>query len=281
QWVLYFASPPTINPNYRLDNNARCIGVATARTYDGPFVPQHHPLICPPGYQAHDNMATHPRDRNRGTGVIGPQPVYATINGEHRLYLVYKTQELPATIRLVRLNDAGTDIHADGNGGYFDSDQLLASAVNEFDDTLEAPAMVQRGSTFVLFTAKGTYTKCSYSTGFYRSDDIWDWSGANRQDMPNLTGSGICGPGTADVTIPQDPNNNGNYTSWMYLNGWVCNDPNDTATNPNTLNPCAPGCPPDTNACPGDRPGAKRVLYIAVLDWDGTTPRLDHFIQPN
>lgn len=264
QWVIYFAARPAPNPNFPLDDNARCIGVATAPGADGPFSFESAPLVCPQGHGAHDDMRANPGARNRREGVIDAAPVRVRIDGQARLYLVYKTQGLPATIRLVRLSDDGTDIGTRPGGTYRRSNQLIASRARNFDDTIQAPTIVQRGGRFILFTANGLYTRCAYSTGWYRSYDIWKWAGARWHVLLSQENTGVCGPGAADVTQPQLVRGTGAVRSWMFLSGWVCDD---------DLNPCARN---------GQRlqDDGLRVLYVAVIDWDGTTPRLQGFVQP-
>jgi hypothetical protein len=265
-WVVYFSAllhQLPGSPQYA--GNARCIGAATSASPTGPFIASAKPIVCLPGYGAADDMSTDPGGRVRNQGVIDASPSFVTINGQRQLYLLYKTQGLPATIRMIQLSavDGRTVIGASHQLVYSvkGSDNIYTNA-----DTIEAPSLVQHGNYFVLFTAKGNYGLCSYSTVWYKSQHIWSWT--NTAGTPLLTASGtaLCGPGSADVTGAQVAGQDR-----IFLHGWVCG----TGTTPCVGQPSQPD--------PGVNPNARRVLYAAVLTWssDGYTPIVGSYLGPS
>jgi len=239
-WVLYYAAPATGF------NDQRCIGVAIADTPTGPFTPVgDSPLICPGGSKlgADDSVPGHPV---AGAGVIDPSPFQ---DSDGRRYILYKTQQTPSTLRMLRLNDNGT--HWIG----IRSQELVRRS-----GIIENPVLVQRGSTYVLFASRYGYDNCSYATVYLRSSDRWDFSGATEQPLMNTSTTGICGPGGADVT----PSLDGGWR--IFLHGWVCGT-GTTACEQSQL----------------DEPVTvehRRVLYAAVLHWgsDGVTPDVGAFL---
>src|SRR5258705_10756621 len=109
------------------------------------------------------------------------------------MYLVYKTQELPATIRMVRLS------LVDGRTVLGDSHQLLSSA----SVTIEGPSLIQHGNYFILFVSHGNYGLCSYSTQWFVSTHIWSWPNDGATSLLTSSGTNVCGPGGAAVTASE------------------------------------------------------------------------------
>jgi hypothetical protein len=262
-WVVYFASHPSPSGGVLDDGGGRCIGAASAPSKDGPWSFVDHPLVCPAGYGAPDHA---PLD-----GVIGPAPVHITVNGDYRLYLTYKVQSTTgdSKIRMVRLTDDGLDVHKDTDGTYLPSHELVHSVAGSdgqltFADTIEAPSMVQVGTKLVLFTAKGAYDHCTYDTGYYVADvsSMFTWDSNDRHVLLTQAGTGICGPGTGDLTFPKDVN--GVLTSYFFFDGWTnCDHQGDEV-------PCDVD---DANAH-----GGHRSMYIARITWNGSTPVVSGFV---
>jgi hypothetical protein len=256
-WVVYFSAVLHQNsgsPRYAA--GARCIGTATSASPTGPFVASPTPLVCLPGYGAGDDMSADPGNRVTDQGAIDASPAYVTISGEKRLFLVYRTQGLPATIRMVRLSVT------DGQTVVGDSHQLVYSVMGNgsgytFDDTIEGPSLVQHGDYFVLFVARGNYGQCSYSTAWYKSQHLWSWTNDSETSLLTSGNTGLCGPGGADVTDSEV----GPSQNRIFLHGWVCG-----------TTPCS-GQPNAT---------AVRDMYAAVLTWgsDGYTPIVGSFLGP-
>lgn len=232
-WVLYFSLPAAGM------NGQRCIGVATATAVTGPYTPAANPLVCPDGRNgAHDTVPGRPV---AGAGVIDPSPFQ---HSDGRRFLLYKTQQTPSSIRMLRLDDAGTDWIGNASG------ELLRNS-----GIVENPSMVQQGSTYVLFASRYGYNSCGYVTAYYTSTNLSDFHGSAQHDlMTQSSTGGLCGPGGADVT----PSLDGGWR--VFLAAWVC-----TGTAPCTSSGTVPGT-------------ARRVLYAAVLNWNGATPSRGAFL---
>jgi hypothetical protein len=246
---------------------ARCIGTAEGSKPTGPFTADAAPLVCFKQYGPADDMDGDPGDRVRGQGVIGSSPVFVNIDNQQRLYLLYKTQADPAagqpsTIRMVRLAaDDGTTV-------FGDSHQLIESNTGSFADTIEAPSLIQHDNWFVLFVAKGNFDKCSYTTEYFMSQNIWGWNGAAATPFLYSSQAGICGPGTADVT---DSEVSGQ--SRIFFNGWVQESQGVISSTPYPLDPGAPPIKEGTNAA--------RVMYAGIITWNADgTPHLFNYL-PN
>ncbi|WP_212825383.1 family 43 glycosylhydrolase [Catellatospora sp. TT07R-123] len=222
----------------------RCIGVAVNTGTDpgATFQPTDHPLVCPGGRQGGDDRV--PGRPIADAGVIDPSPF---TDSDGKRFLLYKTQQTPSTLRMVRLT-------ADGVSWFgSDSGELL-----QRDGIIENPVLVQRGSQFVLLASRYGYDNCSYATVWLRSTDRWHFGGATEHSLLTTAGSGICGPGGADVTESLDG-------GWrLLLHGWVCG----TGTKPCTTSQIDGGA------------DHRRSLYAAVLSWgaDGATPTVGAFL---
>lgn len=233
-WVLYFSAPAAGM------NGQRCIGVATSASVAGPYNAKASPLICPGGKNgAHDTVPGRPV---AAAGVIDPSP-FQTSDG--RRFVLYKTQQTPSSIRILRLNDDGTDWIGNASG------ELLQNS-----GIVEAPAMVQRGSTYVLFASRFGFDNCSYATVYHQSSDLWNFAGTTEHSLLTSAGTGLCGPGGADVT----PSLDGGWR--IFLHAWVCS-----------------GTTPCVQKSDGTLPSdARRVLYAAVLNWSSATPTVGSFL---
>lgn len=236
-WVLYYSAPA------RNFDGQRCIGVATASSVTGPYRPfGDSPLICPGGRHGADDSV--PGRPVLGAGVIDPSPF---VDAEGRRFVLYKTQQTPSSLRMLRVNDNGTRWIGNPSGELVQRSGII-----------ENPVLMQRGSTFVLFASRYGYNNCSYATVWLRSGNKWDFSGATEHTLLNTAGTGICGPGGADVV----PSLDGGWR--IFLHGWVCG----TGTTP-----CRPADAPFTGA-------HRRVLYAAILHWgsDNATPNVGAFL---
>jgi arabinan endo-1,5-alpha-L-arabinosidase len=204
RWLLYYAAPVA-----GLGVDDRCIGVARADAALGSFVPVgRRPLVCPRRADAPKGWDHVPRF-GQGlplSGVIDP----SVLVDDDQLYLAYKTQGLPSTIRLVQLNGRGTRTARDEPGKRVRSREVLRSP-----GTVENPVLVRRGRHVVLFTSEGDYGRCRYRTTWRRSEDLWDFSASRKHVLLKQAQAGICGPGGADVVQP------GGRTL-LFFHGWMC-----------------------------------------------------------
>jgi arabinan endo-1,5-alpha-L-arabinosidase len=248
-------------------SGARCIGTAHGTSANGTFTANQQPLVCFSQYGPADPMMADPGNRVRGEGVIDASPAFVTIDGAKELFLLYKTQGDPGngqivTIRMARLSAS------DGTTVLGDSHQLLFSGTGSFADTIEAPSLIQHGSYFILFVAHGNFGTCNYSTEWFKSQHIWAWT--NNAGTTLLNGSstsGMCGPGSADVTGSQVAGQDR-----IFFHAWVKITTNPDGTKTVTTTPFGSGTP-DENV------SAARVMYAAVLTFgsDGFTPVLGAF----
>jgi beta-xylosidase len=101
---------------------------------------------------------------------------------------------------------------------------------------IEAPQVIRRGNTLWLFTSRGGYRDCEYSTFAYRSTSIrsgkWNYASA----LLTPSNSGFCGPGGAEVVndrgtfriafhvwkggVPASRSTNAVRTTWIGTLGW-------------------------------------------------------------
>ena len=207
-------------------------------------------------------MTGDPGNRVRGEGVLAGQPSFVTINGHRELFLLYKTQGDPGrkqqvTIRMVRLSNT------DGTTVLGESHQLLHSSTGSFLDTIEVQTLVQHGSWFILFVAHGNWDSCSYSTEWFKSQHIWQWPNNAGTTLLSSAGTGLCGPGDADVTASQVGGQDR-----IFVDGWVRESKGVISTTP------------FGQGTPRENVNAARVMYAAVLRFgsDGFTPVIGEYL---
>lgn len=236
-YVLYYAAIA------RGFAGQRCIGTAIATQPQGPYEPSAQPLICPV-LGGEDPVADRP---DTTSGVIDPSPFVDT---DGSFYLLYKTQKTPGTLRMVSLTTDGLHVTTAAT-----SRELWRQS-----DSIENPVMVKRGRWYVLLASANWYDQCRYATVWRRSTDLWSFADQPEHTLLDQAGTGLCGPGGADVVAgPPGP-------SRIFLHGWVC--------------------PPDGDPCPDEGlvtdPDKRRVMYSAVLTWgrDGATPTVPAFLRP-
>jgi len=235
-WVLYYAAPANGM------NGQRCIGVATATDVMGPYTPQDVPLVCPNAALGADD--TVPGRPIADAGVIDPSPFQAS---DGRRYLLYRTQMTPSTLRMVPLEPGG--MHA----------TAASRELRQSSGIIENPVMVQRSNSYVLFASQKGWDNCSYATAWYRSTGLWKFADQTEHTLVDTPGSGICGPGGADVV-------SAGGSTRIFLNGWRCDYPSGTRNCASTA---------DVNRYPHSR-----SMYVGVLGWgpDGATPSVTRFL---
>lgn len=242
-WLLYFAAPVRGIGEY-----GRCIGVARSRSATGGFKPVgSKPLICPSyvdGPAAEDQVPVALAGLPARAGVIDPSLVVA----EGRPHLVYKTDRVPSSIRLLPLSKSG--LHAAGP-----SVELF-----RYDGVLENPVLIERPAGWVMLLSQGNFTRCSYRTVWRRSTSILNWAEATGGVLLDQ-GSRLCGPGGADVTpMPHS------RRLRVYFHAWTCHG---------TATPCGPGIRKDKLR---HQARAIRPMYAADLDWVDGAPVIAGFL---
>lgn len=240
-WRLYYSAPVA-----GLGRYGRCIGVAVAASAHARFRPVgRRPLACPRRASTPDALDQVPGGEGLPKrGVIDP----SLLVDEGRPFLLYKTDGIPSSIRLLPLNRRGTAPRRDER-----SRELLRS-----DGVIENPVVLRDGDDYVLLTSEGDYSRCTYRETWRRSASLTDWSGSARHPLLSRRSTGgLCGPGGADVLETPD-----RTTLWFH--GWV----REGTTRPPR--------PPFWFGHRG--PKARRVLYGAVLRMVDGEPRIGRWL---
>ncbi len=246
RWLLYYATPVR-----GLGEHGRCIGVARADSARGPFRPVGSaPLVCPSYARtplAQDPLL--PRDPTLPrAGVIDPSWFRDT---DGTAYLVYKTDRIPSTIRIVTLAPDGQAVQGEAT-----SLELVRST-----GVIENPVLTRRPEGYVLLASEGDWTRCGYRTSWRRSASLLDWSAAETGMLIDTAGSGLCGPGGADLVEGRDDR------TLVFLHGWTCRD---------TSRPCAGTGKWDHRP----RARGRRSLYAGRLRWVGGVPEVARWFRP-
>ena len=242
-WLLYYAVPVR-----GMGEHGRCVAVARSRSPRGPFRPVGgRPLVCP-SYAA-TPLALDPllpRDRTLPrAGVIDPSH-FRDADGSS--YLLYKTDRVPSSIRLLPLAPSGT--------------RPLPGATSvelfRFDGVLENPVLTRRPEGYVMLLSEGDWTKCSYRTVWRRAPSLLDWSLAESGVLLDET-SRLCGPGGGDLAVAGG-------RELLFVHGWTCH---------RTTRPC------EGRAKWDHRPRARgiRALYAARLGWVGGLPVVTDWVR--
>ncbi len=246
-WVLYYTALAA-----GLPPGGRCIGAATAATPAGPFTPYGDvPVVCPPraGYlPASDQLL----DRELDLPASGVIDASLFTERDGKLYLLYKTQGLPSTIRMVQLTPDGLSVLPGRH-----SKRLLRSS-----QIVENPTLVREGSHYVLFTSEGWFGDCDYRTTYRKSRKRWSWPTRSTNFLgPVITG--LCGPGGADVVVPSQGG-----PVRMFFHGWTCYQTNQ---------PCPRTFRRDRDATLLPIRG----MYGVLLDWgDSDSPQVADYLTP-
>jgi len=245
RWLLYYATPVR-----GMGEHGRCIGVARSASPRGPFRPVGHaPLVCP-SYAATPTAQDPllPRDPTLPrAGVIDPS-WFRDADGSS--YLLYKTDRIPSTIRLVALTRDGQAVRRGTT-----SVELLRSA-----DVVENPVLTRRSSGYVLLASEGDWTRCTYRTRWLVSPSLLDWTAAQTGLLLDADTTGLCGPGGADIVEGR-----GGRTL-VFLHGWTCR---------RTALPCAGTGKWDQKP----RSRGRRSLYAATLGWVGGVPEVTGWLR--
>lgn len=244
-YVAYFTMPSRGLPH----EQDRCIGVATAPDLSSTFtVLGNKPLVCPdysttiPAFDQVQGRSGLPR-----RGVIDPSSYIAP---DGRRFLLYRTQGTPSTIRIIRLNPAGT-------ATFGQSRELIRDS-----GVLENPVMVKDREWHYLITSRGDYNECRYRTVWRRSKSRNEgWQDTRGHALLNRRNTGVCGPGGADY-VPQTET----AANRMFFHGWVCKGTNLP-------------CYQSYHGTKDYDDVGKRGLYAVRLRWTKDGPSIGGFVQ--
>jgi hypothetical protein len=158
-------------------------------------------------------------------------------------YLLYKTDRVPSTVRIVALTRDGQSVRRGAT-----SLELVRSS-----GVVENPVLARRAQGYVLLVSEGDWTRCGYRTSWLLSPSLLDWTAAQTGNLLDKYSTGLCGPGGADLVEGL-----GGRTL-LFLHGWTCRG---------TALPCAGKGAWDQKL----RARARRALYAATLRWVGGVP---------
>ncbi|GGV20064.1 hypothetical protein GCM10010182_47350 [Actinomadura cremea] len=168
-YLLYFTAR-------RRDADVQCIGIATATSPAGPFVPRDgDPLVCP----AH---------------LGGAIDAASFVEDDGTRFLLYKSDaRATAAIYLMQLTSDGLEPAAPAS-------RILGRSGDE-PVLVEAPDLVKRGGKYVLFYSAGWYFESNYQTRYAVAPSIWGpyEKGPAPIQSTELYGEKVEGPGSADV----------------------------------------------------------------------------------
>jgi arabinan endo-1,5-alpha-L-arabinosidase len=246
QWLLYYATPVR-----GMGEHGRCIGVARSSSARGPFRPVgSRPLVCPSyadAPTAQDPLL--PRDPTLPrAGVIDPS-WFRDADGSP--YLLYKTDRIPSTIRVVALTRGGQAVRSGAT-----SVELLRSP-----DVVENPVLVRRDGGYVLLLSEGDWTKCTYRTSWLRSASLLDWTAAATGVLLDTASTRLCGPGGADLVTGRGGRD------LAFLHGWTCRG---------EALPCVGRGKWDQKP----RSKGTRAMYAARLRWVEGVPEVTGWLRP-
>lgn len=243
-WVMFYSALVD-----GLAPNQRCIGVGVSHAGPaGPYTPRETPLSCPAGATRPDgspiNATDQPPTPNPGDGLIDAS-AFSTTDG--RRFVLYKTQR-PNPITSIRVVEVDRTWSRKQPG-------TASTELRRYTGQIENPVMVQRGDAFVLFASHGPWTKCDYSTVWWRSEaPDAGFADAEEHILMETSSTGVCGPGGADITRSADDR-------WlMFFHGWTCDAAHTIACTVEEA---------ETRPAPEFK---SRALYRGELTWDGSTP---------
>lgn len=171
-FVMYFTA-------VKAGTSTHCIGVATSRTPDRNFVGQSKPLLC---------AAT------KGWETIDPSAYQAADGKRYLLYkLDYRNEENPN--RKVNFEIRAVEMNPTGTGRTTTATRRKIGAHLR----MEAPSAISHGGKVWLFTSRGNYADCSYSTEVWVADTLWNGHFTRVRTLMNRKSTGLCGPGGATV----------------------------------------------------------------------------------
>ncbi len=245
-WLLYFSAPVA-----GLGESGRCTGVARSRSPQRLFVPVGSaPLVCPAYADvpaAQDQLL--PRDPTLPrAGTIDPS-VYVDPSGAR--FLLYKTDRIPSSIRIVQLSSNGRRIRT----GTVSQELLRSPGV------VENPVLIHRPEGWVMLLSEGDYTRCAYRTLWYRSASLLDWSVAQSGVLLDAASTRLCGPGGADLADGPGGRQR------IFLHGWTCH---------RKPRPCGSGF----DWSKRERQRAVRSMYAARLRWTAGLPSVAEWMKP-
>lgn len=164
-------------------------------------------------------QAAHPSGPFRATDVhiCADRPGYSTIDPTHfrsgsgQRYIVFKQNKANRyglKIVTMKMHSAGlVPIRSEGR-------RTKIATGNGPRARIEGPSVVRHGGKTWIFTSRGDYTDCSYSTDAWSAESLWGGHFKRVKTVMNSRTTGLCGPGGATVI-------NVDGKSWIAFHAWV------------------------------------------------------------
>lgn len=181
-YVMYFTA-------VKAGWGTHCVGVATSHWAYKNFTARSRPLLCA---------------KTKGWETIDPSSYRAADGKRYLLYKLNKGNTTGFDIRVAQM-DSGTGTR-----------RTAAATRSKIKpgSRMEAPSAISHGGKVWLFTSRGNWADCSYSTDVWSAPTLWNGRFARVRTIMNRTSTGLCGPGGA--TVLQDGS-----TTRIAFHAWV------------------------------------------------------------
>lgn len=211
-YVMYFTA-------VKAGWGTHCIGVARSRYAYKEFKAQPKPLLCA---------------KTKGWETIDPSSYRATDGKRYLLYKLNKANTTGFDIRAVQM-DSGTGTRRTA---------VKSRSKIKPGSRIEAPSAISHGGKVWLFTSRGNWADCTYSTDVWVAPTLWNGHFTRVRTIMDRPSTGLCGPGGA--TVLQDGS-----TTRIAFHAWIDRDPKDGVK--------------DT---PKAHPHGVRRAWVGVLKWN-------------
>lgn len=215
------------------------------------------PAVYPGGPDCTD--LTPPAKPQTASNVIGAIDPSLFVDSNRQPYLLYKTDGIPSSIRILPLS-------ADGLRPAAITDQTAPQAASRpivnSTGVLENPVIVKHGGRYYLFDSQGDYARCSYTTVWRSSTSLTDWSRSpGHVFLARKNTHKLCGPGGADI-LPLA------HKTLIYFEAWTCK---------RSWKPC--GRRFWAYSGKWERKHPVRALYGAKLTFPGGVPHIKKYLK--
>jgi len=154
-----------------------------------------------------------PAPPQTASNVIGAIDPSLFVDSNRQPYLLYKTDGIPSSIRVLPLSADGMHPAAVTNQT---APQAASRPIVTSTGVLENPVIVKHRRHYYLFDSQGDYARCSYQTVWRASTSLTDWSHSpGHVLLSRRTTKKLCGPGGADI-LPLA------HKTLIYFEAWTC-----------------------------------------------------------
>lgn len=219
------------------------------------------PTSTPPTVRPTDPNCdlTEPSKPQTASNVIGAIDPSLFIDGNGQPYLLYKTDGIPSSVRILPLSADGLHPAAVTDQT---APQAASRAIASYTGVLENPVMLKRNGRYYLFDSQGDYARCSYRTVWRASTSLTDWSHSLTHTLLTRKNTHkLCGPGGADVLEK-------GHKVLMYFEAWTCK---------HSYKPCGKNFWSYSRKYQRKHP--MRALYAGKLGFHGGAPYLKKYLK--